>query len=124
MTVSKTLQEQGYEVSPLGCLVLDHGYIGNGCGAGFVSKIIAKFAQFIYGVEYKTACMIHDAEWSIPETLKNKHHRINSDANFELNLILDTGPGLTVAKLQLAAWFHAAVTINSPIAYYRSEINV
>lgn len=109
----------GYEMSPFAEAMINNGFRGNGCGAGFWSFAIAKTAQTLFNVSYCYSCLIHDAEWSIERPLKNRKHRVQSNSDFELNLILESYRGrFSVTRLRLAAAFHAAVAINSPTAYW------
>ena len=88
----------------------------NTCGTGWFTCWLAKFIQNMTGVNFDNACWFHDAEWGIAN--KSHGHKIESDSNFEYNLIRCMVNGVTTKKLKLASRFHALVTVN--IDHYRS----
>ncbi len=85
------------------------------CGSGWFSTMLCYVLQKMRRVNFSMACLIHDLEWGVVQ--KSIDHRIESNANFELNLILCMHSGITEKKLELASWFHAAVGVNHQIYY-------
>ena len=96
----------------------------NGCGNSLLSCVIARVAQWAVKVEFKPACDMHDAEWSISLKYKTVEHWRESNANLLYNCMLLCGkPEVTVRyrmKLRLAVLFYSAVMLNTYNDYLRN----
>ena len=103
--------------------LISDGFVGNGCGAGMVSKAACFALSKWFGVEIKKSWDIHDSEYSIPFVYKSKSHRKEADANLHTNLMselnIDEATPHNDKRLRFIALVHAGLVLKGDIAYWK-----
>jgi len=100
--------------------LISNGFICNGCGNRKWNILLALTLQWWARVDFSEACKRHDAERNIK--VKSEEHRLRSDADFMLNLIICC-ERIKIKKhsnraRKVARMFHWAVVVNSYDTYY------
>ncbi len=119
MTRTKALIDAGYRIDDTTAELIDRGFIGNGCGAKFIDKIIIWLILWWYGARVVVACEVHDAGYSVSRALKSAEHKLRVDANFNYNIRNELQDKSNRVADAIARRFHSAVVIAGNRSYWK-----
>lgn len=112
---------RGFLVGEIEKEMLERGFVGNGCGSGVISFLVALILMYIFRIRLSVACRYHDAGYSVSRSKKSAEHKKRVDFYFWKNMELElTEQGV---KPKTATWvsrrFYAAVLLKGDKAYWK-----
>jgi len=106
-------------------VLVSKGFVGNGCGSGWASKIACYALEQFFDTNLSEAWLYHDAEYSLSRSIKSAERRELADADLHdnINTLMGIEPedGSNPFRARLGKIVHAALVLKGDRAYWDTE---